>query len=236
MQVRTVKAGHEFRRGLLEQARRNVPPRRCVGGGREGGDLRATGGPGEVRDAQIVGAEVMAPLRDAMGFIHRNHGQPRSSQAFGKAWNRHPLGSHVEKPETAFVERSPGRLAVIRLISRGEGGGVDPGRLKRAHLVAHQGDKRGDDHGEAAPHQRRQLIAHRLSASGRHDGEHVAALQNALDDFPLPGPEVVIAEYLGHLGASLVELGGGGRIGVEHVRRLGGAKAGATHKRCLRWA
>jgi hypothetical protein len=85
-----------------------------------------------------------------------------------------------------------GRLA--RRNRRAAPGGGDAERAHLLHLVAHQREQRRDDDGQAALHMRRQLVAHRLAAAGRHDRENRRAGENGVDDFGLSRPEVAVAE------------------------------------------
>ncbi len=93
--------------------------------------------------------------------------------------------------------RRRSRQASSRLVLAGrrvEGRGGDAEAAHLLHLVAHQRDQRRDDDGERAVDDRRQLVAHRLAAAGRHDGEHVLAGEHGGDDLGLAGAEIVVAE------------------------------------------
>ena len=61
-------------------------------------------------------------------------------------------------------------------------------------LVAHQRDQRRDDEGHAAAQQRRELVAERLAAAGRHDREDVLPRHHGPHDLLLAGAEVGEAE------------------------------------------
>ena len=61
-------------------------------------------------------------------------------------------------------------------------------------LVAHQRDQRRDDERQPAVEHRGQLVAERLAAAGRHDGEDVLAGEHRRDDLRLAGAETVVAE------------------------------------------
>jgi len=63
------------------------------------------------------------------------------------------------------------------------------------HLITHQRDQRRHDDREPIADQRWKLIAERLAAAGRHDGKHIAAVQDRRDDLGLAWPECREAEY-----------------------------------------
>ena len=72
----------------------------------------------------------------------------------------------------------------------GGNGGVDRGRTnaelpQRVDLVLHQRDQRRDDHPDARPQQRRNLVAERLAAAGGHEDKRVSARDHLLDDLRL---------------------------------------------------
>ena len=81
-------------------------------------------------------------------------------------------------------------------LAQGKSGGLDPRRLKRAHLIAHQRDQRRDDDAQALAMQSGQLIAKRFAAAGRHQHECIAPAQHLVDDGLLAGPERAQAEHL----------------------------------------
>ena len=101
------------------------------------------------------------------------------------------------------VEGGEDRLGLLAVGLRGEGAGLDAGGGQGAHLVAHQRDQRGDDESDAGARQRRELVAERLAAAGRHDGEDVAAGFDGGDDLLLAGAEVGEAEDTGEKVAGL---------------------------------
>ncbi len=92
--VRPVKAAQERGRGLpVEQAGDDLAPGFLVRGGGEGGKRHAQG-PAQIADPQIVGAEVVAPLADAMRLVDRDQAAVRPPQqaqrrARGQAFRRH---------------------------------------------------------------------------------------------------------------------------------------------------
>jgi hypothetical protein len=106
------------------------------------------------------------------------------SQAFGRDIN-----------ETQFAAPDPLEDgAVLRRIVRRVQARRDAVGAELRHLIAHQRDQRRHDDGEPIADERGKLIAERFAAAGRHDGKHIAAVEDGRDDFGLTGPECVKAE------------------------------------------
>ena len=83
-----------------------------------------------------------------------------------------------------------------------------------------------DDAG-ARPDQRRDLVAQRLAAAGRHEHERVAAADDVLDDLPLAAPERVVAEDPAQHLARVAR-------GVVRLARRGPARGFLGSVRCVR--
>ena len=156
------------------------------------------------RQLEVVLAEVVAPLADAVRLVDREHREQAALvqrvELRQHARRRDALGRGVEQHEAAahHLALDPrGRLAVERRV---EEGGVHAGFLERADLVVHQRDQRADDDGDAVPgavaHDRRHLVAQALAAAGRHQHERVAAADDVLDDLFLRAAEGGVAEDL----------------------------------------
>ena len=107
-------------------------------------------------------------------------------QAFGRDINETQFAAPDPLEDGAVLRRIVGRVQARRRDAVG---------AQLRHLIAHQRDQRRHDDGEPIAHERRKLIAERFAAAGRHDGEHVAAVEDGGDDFGLAGPEFRKAEY-----------------------------------------
>ena len=119
---------------------------------------------------------------------------PRSSSATVDG-DPQPLGREVEQVELAGEERRLDHRAArseswveLRKPAR------TPSAAQRVDLVLHQRDQRRDHHADAGPDQRRDLVAQRLAAAGRHQHQRVAAADDVLDDLGLLAAEGVVAE------------------------------------------
>ena len=174
-------------------------------GGRRGGRERAHRGARaarglkalhELRDAQVARAEVLAPLRDAVGLVHGHQGHVHAAREVQESRVLQPLGRHVEQRERAGL-RPRERLRALG----GRKAAVDARRrharlLQRLHLVGHERDERRDDDGRAAERKRGHLVHERLARARGHDAQHVAPGQHLLHELPLRGAEVGVAEPL----------------------------------------
>jgi hypothetical protein len=203
-QVRPVEAAEEGRRlAAFEETLGDLRAGVGVGGGgqRDGLDAAEPGAQGA--DAEIVRAEVVAPLADAMGLVDGEELDAGAGEQARRAGGGEALGRHVEELQAALVEGLEDGLALVGRIGGGERPGRNAGLRQRADLVAHERDERRDDEGDAVAHQGGQLVAERLAAARRHDREDVAAGGDRLDDLGLAGAEIGEAEDPGEQRAGL---------------------------------
>ena len=105
----------------------------------------------------IIGAEVMPPFADAMGFVDGDQRQRRAVDQPPERVGRRPFGRDIEQVELARAEPLDRPLAVR--IGRGQRHRTDSHRLGRADLIVHQRDQRRDDQRRPVADQRRQLVA-----------------------------------------------------------------------------
>ena len=68
-----------------------------------------------VGQAEVVGAEVVAPLRDAVGLVDDEHADPRVADALDEARRREALGRDVQQAQLAR-DRALERVAVGRRV------------------------------------------------------------------------------------------------------------------------
>jgi hypothetical protein len=97
---------------------------------------------------------------------------------------------------------------------------LDPaGRLARlleaAHLVLHQRDQRGGDHGGAAAHGAGELVHERLPAARGEHSDNVVALEDRLECLTLAGAETLVGREMG--AQSAIDLGQGTPFPVGQV-------------------
>ena len=192
--VRPVEAAQEGGGRLpVKQPRDNLGLRLGVRRGGKCGQRhgqRAT----QLADAQVIGAEVVAPLADAMRLVHRDQPGVDAAQQRECAGARKPLRRHVEQFHPPFVQRLKHLFGFFVGVARGQRPGLDSRRAQGPHLIPHQRDQRRDDDRHPLAAERGQLKAQRLAAAGRHDGQRVLARQHRRNDLGLPRPEAGKAE------------------------------------------
>ena len=160
IEVGPVEAGGQGKRVAQPQQRRDVRLDLFGGGGGEGPHHRAAGQPGEkIRDLQVAGAEILPPLGDAVGFVHRHQPHIQPQGQVEEAVGLQPLGRHIQNAEGA-VQRRRDDLPVSLLGLAGvDAGGGDAGFPQSGDLVLHQRDQRRDDQRDPPAQHRRDLVA-----------------------------------------------------------------------------
>ena len=194
-QVRPVEGAHENARAAGEQPRDDVGARRPVGGGGHRDRLHAAERFGDIAQAHIFGPEIMPPLRDAMGFVDREEVDLGVSQQRDHIVAHQPLGRDIEQAQRAIAQGFGDALAFIGVGSRIQRRRRYAEFAQLRDLVAHQRDQRRDHQRETLARHRRQLVAKRFAAAGRHHREHVLAAQRRADNFLLAGTKAGKAEH-----------------------------------------
>ncbi len=181
--------------GLAQTEARGDLLRDAGGGGGGGGHH---GGAAEGRDgvvqAQVVGAEVVAPLGDAVGLVDDEEGDAALGEGVAEGGGGEALGGGEDERGLAGGDRAQRGGVVPVGHAGGEHRGGHAGVVQAARLVGHQGDERRDDDDEAVAGERGQLIAERLAAAGGHHDERVASVQGGEHGLALAGPEGAEAE------------------------------------------
>ncbi len=200
----TVEARRDADRLAQPEARDDVV-RHLRRGGRGRGDDRPGAEPARgVGQAEVVGPEVVPPLRDAVRLVDDEQADPRLPDPLQEAGRREPLRRHVEQPRAAghraVDSRAVGRRVLLGVDERHHAGRH---ALERLDLVLHQRDQRRHDQRQVGSHQRGQLVAERLARAGRHHDQHVAAGERRLDRLALARPEAREAEHLAQRRAGL---------------------------------
>ena len=164
---------------------------------REGADqgaLRQTFDEG--RDGAIARAEVVPPLRQAVRLVDGDEGNGLLLQQGLEEVGFEPLGRDIDD----FVRASRDGAepcASFRLSKRA----VDEcrgrtGFRERVDLILHQRDQGRDDECDTREQQGGHLEADGLSRARGHDGDGLAAFEQALDDGLLRRAEALVAEGL----------------------------------------
>ena len=174
---------------------------RCGGGGEgEDGNLRK-----ELPyfgNFEIGRTEVVAPLGDAVGFVHGQHRHGHSLQVDAEQVGFETFWRHVQKPHLLIEQTVVDGVADLLVgHSRKDGAGFDVPFPQVLHLILHQGDERGDDDAESAQGEGGHLEADGLAAAGGQQGERVPPVQDGEHDVLLQGTERVVAPILLQNGA-----------------------------------
>ena len=196
-EVRAVEARRHHHRVAKPQAPGDIPRDLWRRGGRRGEDRLRPKPAGGVGQTEVVGPEVMPPLRHAVRLVDDEQPDVDVAHRLEEAGGREALRRDVQQahlPSRGGGDRPAVRGCVLLGVDQRGAGGRDP--LQRLHLVLHQRDQRRDDDRQVAAHERRELVAERLPGAGRHDHEHVAAGQRGGDGLGLAGPEVLESEVL----------------------------------------
>ena len=188
-EVRPVERADEHVGAPHEQLAGDLAPRRRVGRRRHRDRLEGAQRLDHLAQAQIFGAEVVPPLRHAMGFVDGEAADRKALEVGDHVVAQQPFRGDVEQAQRALPEAARDPAALLGLGRGIEGRGLDAELAKLRHLAAHQRDQRRDHQRQAVADNRRQLEEERLAAAGRHDGEHVVAAENRRQNFLLPRPE-----------------------------------------------
>ena len=191
---------------LHREATDNVDARGCGRRRREGHhggrlDLLAY-----LREAPVVGPEIVAPFGQAVCLVDDEQIDACLSECGGEARVGEALGRHVEQAHGRGIVEQAAAIATQRLQDRldilaagvarqrGDVGAADLAEC--LDLVAHQREQRRHHDGETQGAEGGQLVAERLARPGRHHDQRVAPVERSLHGLLLAGTEGVVAEDL----------------------------------------
>jgi len=141
------------------------------------------------RNIQITLPEILSPLGNAMCLINGDHTHRHLLCQTEKAVRHQPFRCNVQNPALPLLYHLHRviefflRNAAVHIRRR------DTHLPESLHLIFHQRDQRRNDNGHPAEQQGRDLIADRLTGSGRHDRQHVPSGQDRIDRLLLSGAE-----------------------------------------------
>ena len=169
----------------------------------------------------VLGSKIVAPVRDAVGFVDGDQDRLAPGEHFREARDAEPFGRDEQEVEIAreVLLADPPRLAAVAA-------GVDPlgdeaARPKLRGLIFHQRDQRTDHQRGAGPGDARQLVAQRLAGAGGHHEQHVAAQRDLAAGLFLVRSEGRQAEGLAQ---ERVEAVGRHRFALEESHRFQGSR------------
>ena len=202
--VRAVEARDEARRAGKPEPLDDLLARQFVGG-RGQRDARHVGKAlGDRRQADIFRAEIVPPLRHAMRLVDRKQRDLGPAEQGEAARRQQPLRRDIEQVEIAGDQPPLDLGGFLERQRRIQHRRLDAGLEQARDLVAHQRDQRRDHDAAAFAQQRRQLIAQRLAAAGRHQHQAIAAVGDMPDDLLLRAAKGRQAEH-----------------GIQHGKRVG---------------
>ena len=229
LDVGPVEARHEVPGAVEREARGDLAMRGLGGRGGEG-DARHVGPAlGELGEGEVVGAEVVAPLRDAVRLVDREQGDAAALEEPLGGLGVEPLGCDVEQVELAGQVGALDLGPLGRLLAGVEVGGAHAVAHEGVDLVVHERDEGRHHHARALAQQRGDLVAEALAATGRHEHDGVAAARDLRDDLGLLAAEGVVAEDgVQRLGGRVEARRGGARDAGRGWRGRRAVRVGAA--------
>ena len=211
--VGPVEAVDQHQRVLHAQALLDFVAHRGRGGGGEADDGRVAQLPADLAEAQVVGAEVVAPRGDAVRLVHHEQRDVQGREPLHGFGLGQLLGRQEDEDGVAAFGGFPGGVHLGIAAAGVDGDGGFPAEVfqQAVQLVLLQGDQRGNDDGgtgRRAPDfrrgrrallvpamvsvqvQRGHLVDGRLAVAGGHHGEDVPAGGKGAHSGELAVPEV----------------------------------------------
>ncbi len=200
--VRPVEAGDEQAGAFQLQADDDVGAGVLVRGGGERHARHIRVALVQHAQAQVVGAEVMPPLADALRLVDGKEAeQPARMQRVElreKAGRGDALGRRVHQRQARARHLGLGPAGLAGVQRRVEERRAHAGFLERADLVVHQRDQGAHHHRDAVSgtlaRDRRHLVAQALAAAGGHQHDRAAARRDVPDHLRLQAAERRVAE------------------------------------------
>ncbi len=191
--VRPVEARGHAQRARAGASRRTMSPATCGRGRRGRGHDRARAEVARgVREAEVVGTEVVPPLGDAVRLVDHEQADVDAGHALEEAAARRSARARrragAATPAAAALERRGVGARVLLGVDERDPV-AEPARGERLDLVLHQRHQRRDDDREVVAQQRRQLVAERLARARGHHHQHVAIRERRLAGLALARPE-----------------------------------------------
>ena len=209
VEVGAVEAGFEHRGIVHLQVLLDVELHLGRGRGREGNNGHvAAQVVDDAANLAVLGPEIVAPFRDAVGLIngHKADGafqQKVDGIVLGQAFGRHVkqayLAAHHVALHPLHFGFGQGRIVHLRVHAEGP---------ELVDLVLHQGDEGRNDDGRARHYQGWELVAQALARAGGHYHKRVVPGQHVLNNSLLSAPKLAVAKYFLK---RMFQIGGKGR-------------------------
>ena len=195
IEVGPVKPGGHLHRVAQGEQPHDIPFDLLGGGSGKGPDHRTAGQPAEkFGDVQIARTEILAPLGDAVGFVHDDIGQRQLAHGLEKVPGEQPFRRRID--ELVHPTAGPGKdlLLLHRPLGGVDGRRRQPSLLKASDLILHQRDQRRDHQCHPRREQRRKLITHRFARTGGHHAKGVPAGKQRFDKLLLARTEGTVTK------------------------------------------
>ena len=212
-QVRPVKAGQEDPRLFQPQVMADLLAGIRVGGGGQGNARHVRKAIGQYAEFPVFRTEVVSPLADAMRFVNGEQADFHRRDPVEKARAEQAFRCDVQQFQRAGTRGARHGACLLGVLGRIEEGRGDAKFGQCGNLVLHQCDQRADDDGQSAAHQRGNLEAQGLAATGRHQHQRMLSFGNVADDVGLRAAEIRVTKYVAQ------DLAGVGKGGLGRVHR-----------------
>ena len=187
------------------------------GGSGEGDDGRTAYLVHEAAYPPVFRAEIVAPFRDAVRFVHRVEGYVDFFQkgyvlVLGEGFGSDVeyLGAPGDEICLNIIDLLPGKRGIqevgYALVAADES-------AQYIYLVLHERDERRDHNGRAIRHKGRQLVAEALPSPRRHEHKGIAAVEKVVYHPLLVSLEVIVPEeflqsavYFGRVVLHIIQL------------------------------
>ena len=190
-EVGTLEAGFQDEFFLEGKAVHDIPGHK----GSSGGGERYHRGIyllSDITYLKVIGAEVIAPLGYAVGFVH-HIGHVENAQVCVESPGFQALRAKVQELVIPVGGVVKGKVHFTAVHACMDGHSPYAAGFKVLDLVFHEGYQGRDHKGYSVLHEGRHLEAHALAASRWEDGKDVTALQCIGDYLLLHGPEGLVA-------------------------------------------
>ena len=162
----------------------------------KGDDRRGAQGLQVLPEHPVVGPEIMAPLRDAVGFVDGDQTRLALRKHLRKARHPQPFRRDEQEVERSVQVASTGFARGFARQPRVDPGDVHPELVELGCLVIHERDQWRNDERGAAASKRRQLVAQGFACAGWHHQQHIGAVHGRGTHSLLVGAERTKTEPL----------------------------------------
>jgi len=176
--------------GLEElQALQDVGPGGLVGRGCQGYPWNIRETAVQLGQLQVLRAEVVAPLRDAVGLVDGDQRDATIPQHLQESGHHGPFRRDVEQVEFAAKQFPAGPARVLPVLGGVQARGGHAHALKGPDLVLHQGDQWGHNQPGPGSGHRGELVAQGLASPRGHEDQGIPAREHVIHDLLLQPAE-----------------------------------------------